>query len=55
MLFRSYNSDPDTLKKKGSPIDWFVIEPAIAIPNGVGVARKAPHPYAAVLFYEYIE
>ena len=49
-----YNSDPDTLKKKGSPIDWFVIEPAIAIPNGVGVSRKAPHPYAAVLFYEYM-
>lgn len=49
-----YNSDPDTLRKKGSPIDWFVIEPAIAIPNGVGVSRKAPHPHAAVLFYEYM-
>lgn len=49
-----YNSDPDTLKKKGSPIEWFVIEPAIAIPNGVGVSRKAPHPHAAVLFYEYM-
>ena len=49
-----YNSDPETLKKKGSPIDWFVIEPAIAIPNGVGVSRNAPHPHAAVLFYEYI-
>ena len=49
-----YNSDPDTLKKKGSPIDWFVIEPAIAIPNGVGVAKSAPHPHAAVLFYEYL-
>jgi iron(III) transport system substrate-binding protein len=49
-----YNSDPETLKKKGSPIDWFVIEPAIAIPNGVGVSRKAPHPHAAVLFYEYM-
>ena len=49
-----YNSDPDTLKKKGSPIDWFAIEPAIAIPNGVGVSRKAPHPHAAVLFYEYM-
>jgi iron(III) transport system substrate-binding protein len=49
-----YNSDPDNLKKKGSPIDWFVIEPAIAIPNGVGVAQKAPHPYAAILFYEYL-
>jgi iron(III) transport system substrate-binding protein len=49
-----YNSDPETLKKKGSPIDWFVLEPAIAIPNGVGVSRKAPHPHAAVLFYEYM-
>ncbi len=49
-----YNSDPETLKKKGSPIDWFAIEPAIAIPNGVGVAQKAPHPHAAVLFYEYL-
>jgi iron(III) transport system substrate-binding protein len=49
-----YNSDPETLKKKGSPIDWFAIEPAIAIPNGVGVSRKAPHPHAAVLFYEYM-
>ena len=49
-----YNSDPDNLKKKGSPIDWFVIESAIAIPNGVGVSRSAVHPYAAVLFYEYM-
>jgi iron(III) transport system substrate-binding protein len=49
-----YNSDPETLKKKGSPIDWFAIEPAIAIPNGVGVARKAPHPHSALLFYEYL-
>jgi iron(III) transport system substrate-binding protein len=49
-----YNSDPETLKKKGSPIDWFAIEPAIAIPNGVGVSRKAPHPHAALLFYEYM-
>jgi iron(III) transport system substrate-binding protein len=49
-----YNSDPPTLMKKGAPINWFVIEPAIAISNGVGVSRKAPHPYAAVLFYDYM-
>jgi iron(III) transport system substrate-binding protein len=54
MALTVYNSDPETLKKKGSPIDWFAIEPAIAIPNGVGVSRKAPHPHAAVLFYEYM-
>ena len=49
-----YNSDPDTLRRKGSHIDWFVIEPAIAIPNGVGVSRNAPHPHAALLFYDYL-
>lgn len=48
-----YNTDPPVLKKKGAPIESFVIEPAIAISNGIGVSRKAPHPYAAVLFYEY--
>lgn len=31
-----------------------MIEPAIAIPNGVGVSRNAVHPHAAVLFYEYM-
>ena len=41
-------------KAKGAPIDWFVIEPAIARANGIAVARQAPHPYAATLFYEFI-
>jgi len=49
-----YNTDPLNMMKKGAPIDWFVIEPAIAISNGIGVARRAPHPHAAVLFYEYL-
>jgi len=41
-------------KKKGSPIDWFVIEPAVSITNAIGVAKRAPHPHAALLFYDYI-
>ena len=41
-------------KKKGSPIDWFVIEPAIAIADGIWVAKKAPSPNAALLFYDYM-
>jgi len=31
-----------------------VIPPAIARSNAVGVTRKAPHPAAALLFYEYL-
>jgi iron(III) transport system substrate-binding protein len=49
-----YNYMPEQAKKKGAPIDWFAIEPAIARSNGVGVARHAPHLNAALLFYEYL-
>ena len=45
---------PAQAKQQGAPIDWFVIEPAIARSNAVGVARRAPHPNAALLFYEYL-
>jgi iron(III) transport system substrate-binding protein len=48
-----YNYKAEQLKNKGAPIDWFSIGPAIARPNGVGVAKKAPHPHAALLFFDY--
>jgi ABC-type Fe3+ transport system substrate-binding protein len=48
-----YNYKAEQLKVQGAPIDWFTIGNAIARPNGVGVARKAPHPHAAVLFYDF--
>ena len=49
-----YNYMPEQARKKGAPIDWFALEPAIARSNAVGVARHAPHPNAALLFYEYL-
>jgi len=48
-----YNYKAEQLKKLKAPIDWFVIGNAIARPNGMAVARKAPHPHAAVLFYDF--
>jgi ABC-type Fe3+ transport system substrate-binding protein len=48
-----YNYKAEQFKRKGAPIDWFSIGTAIARPNGVGVARRAPHPHAAVLFYDF--
>ena len=48
-----YNYKAEQLRVQGAPIDWFTIGNAIARPNGVGVARKAPHPHAAVLFYDF--
>lgn len=49
-----YNYMPAQAKEKGAPIDWFALEPAVARSNAVGVARKAPHPAAALLFHEYL-
>ncbi|HEY6241664.1 MAG TPA: extracellular solute-binding protein [Burkholderiales bacterium] len=48
-----YNYKAEQLKGQGAPIDWFAIGRAIARPNGAGVARRAPHPHAAVLFYDF--
>lgn len=49
-----YSYMPEQAKKKGAPIDWFALEPAVARSNAVGIARHAPHPNAALLFYEYM-
>jgi len=49
-----YNFMPEQAKQKGAAIDWFAIEPAIARANAVGVSKQAPHPNAAVLFYDYM-
>jgi len=44
----------EQLKKKGAPVDWFALPPVIARFEGVGVARRAPHPDAAVLFFDFM-
>ncbi len=49
-----YNYMPEQARQKGAPIDWFVIEPAIARANGVAVSRQSQRPHAAVLFYEFV-
>lgn len=49
-----YQYSVEQAKKKGSPIDWFVIGPAVSITNGIGIPKKAPHPNAALLFYDYL-
>jgi iron(III) transport system substrate-binding protein len=48
-----YNYKAEQLKRQGAPIDWFALGTAIARPNGAGVLRRAPHPHAAVLFYDF--
>jgi iron(III) transport system substrate-binding protein len=49
-----YNFTAEQLKQKGAPLEWFVLPPAVARANGVGVARHAPHPHAALLYYDFM-
>jgi iron(III) transport system substrate-binding protein len=42
------------LKRRGAPIDWLPIAPVVARFEGVGVARRAPHPYAAMLYLDFM-
>ena len=50
----TYHYEPETLKKSGAPIDWYAIGKVVVRPNGSGVARRAPHPHAALLFYDFM-
>ena len=49
-----YGFSAEQTKRKGAALDWFVIPPAIARATAAGVARNAPHPHAAVLFYDFL-
>ncbi|RXZ36766.1 extracellular solute-binding protein [Oxalobacteraceae bacterium CAVE-383] len=49
-----YNYKVEQMKKQGVPVDWFAITPAIAAPQAVAMFRHAPHPNAAVLFFDFM-
>jgi iron(III) transport system substrate-binding protein len=49
-----YSYSTPGMKLKGAPIESFVISPAIAQFSAIGMFRKAPHPYAAMLFYDFM-
>lgn len=54
LALTAYNYKAEQLKNKGAPIDWFVLgKHAMARPNGIGVMLRAPHPNAAVLFFDF--
>lgn len=49
-----YLQNAEVAKKRGAPVDWFLIEPTVARPNGVAVAARSPRPHAALLFYDFM-
>jgi iron(III) transport system substrate-binding protein len=49
-----YSSNVVSLKRRGAPIDFVPVQPVVARPQGIGVARNAPHPNAALLFADFV-
>ena len=50
----AYYANVQSFKKRGAPIEWAAVEPVIARPQAIGVARFAPHPHAALLFADFM-
>jgi ABC-type Fe3+ transport system substrate-binding protein len=49
-----FMQNADVARKAGAPVDWFLLPPTIARPNAIAMARRAPHPHAALLFYDFM-
>ena len=49
-----YNFTAEQLKAQGAPLEWFTLAPAVAHGNGFAVLRRAPHPHAALLYYDFM-
>ena len=49
-----YNANAESLKRRGAPIDWVAVQPVVARPQGIAIARNAPHPQAAVAFVDFV-
>ena len=49
-----YNSNAESFKRRGAPIEWVPIPPVVARPQGIGIARAAPHREAAQAFVDFV-
>jgi iron(III) transport system substrate-binding protein len=54
LMLGIYSHDAERMKAKAAPVASFVLPPAVVIPSAVAVSRRAPHPHAAALFYDYM-
>lgn len=50
----AYYANVASAKARGGPIEWAPVEPLVVRPQGLGIARNAPHPYAALLWADFM-
>jgi iron(III) transport system substrate-binding protein len=49
-----YNHNAERVAVRGAPIRWKALTPTFGRPNAIGVARRAQHPHAALLFADFM-
>ena len=49
-----YNQGVDRAKAKGAPVAWRALQPAFGRVDGIALAKRAPHPHAALLFVDFV-
>jgi iron(III) transport system substrate-binding protein len=49
-----YNANAESMKRRGGPIDWVPVQPVVARPQAIAVAKNAPHPHVALLFADFV-
>jgi iron(III) transport system substrate-binding protein len=49
-----YNANAESMKRRGGPIDWAPVQPVVARPQAIAVAKNAPHPHAALLLADFV-
>jgi iron(III) transport system substrate-binding protein len=49
-----YNHNVERLVVKGAPVKWKPLPPTFGRPNAIGVAKRAPHPNAGLLFADFM-
>ena len=49
-----YNSNAESFKRRGAPIDWVPVPPVVARAQGIGIARAAPHREAAQALVDFV-
>jgi iron(III) transport system substrate-binding protein len=54
LALTAYINRIDQYESRGAPVSPALLAPLIALPTGAGVFKNAPHPYAAVLFMDYV-
>ncbi len=49
-----YNFTAEQLRQRGAPIAWHALAPTVARANGVALPRRAQHPHAALLYFDFM-